>query len=650
MMGMLPYGVTDPTESDVHRMQARRMSAPSASQSSPEAAPGPELYPRRNTFSSPQKPRAEMEEMGVWGRKRDLFPEHRYGEGLFMAPGGGGREREVEDLRRDGPKVQEGADILREMTLKFGNSGLSQASVPEAAMALAASIAATATTTTTAASADITGADNGALDLSNKTTSSPPQEEPEPPSPSSSRSPAQPEPPLLPAPAAGEKRAHADCSANSGEDNANVADDIQPRKRSRKGKAFKLDTIYLRRLEQQQQQEQQEKQMREQGAGMEEETETRNPQSHEGEEPPTLTKEEEKGSQVLDEEEDRFSQLQKDIQLLNSDQATSEPPQEPDEQTAPENQSQAPESQDQNQTDPERQDESQDRSPRPEADPDAPNPRSPPPLVLAEGSVGESGGEGEEEDMEKEREKLLKTIYKSRHQPLRPSMRRGTELALKILHDSNAGLDLPPPPLDLPPPSSSSSSHQPPPPTSTPASPRTGNGRCVSPPTPGGRHPFPPPTTTTSSSSSSSSSSPPSGPPPPPLPLLNGPTSRRALTGLDPTMSPPPPPAAAMMDISPERHSAYVQTQPPLPAPAPGPDPRMRMFPSVPPMVSAMKMHPYECKLCELAFGDATMYYMHMAFHSDLRHPFRCKDCGYHSKDKVEFYSHMITKPHGHGE
>ncbi|BFZ10994.1 hypothetical protein BsWGS_14033 [Bradybaena similaris] len=53
----------------------------------------------------------------------------------------------------------------------------------------------------------------------------------------------------------------------------------------------------------------------------------------------------------------------------------------------------------------------------------------------------------------------------------------------------------------------------------------------------------------------------------------------------------------------------------------------------------------FECKHCELSFGDCVMYTVHMGYHSK-QNPFQCNNCGVVSQDRVEFFLHMARSSH----
>lgn len=53
----------------------------------------------------------------------------------------------------------------------------------------------------------------------------------------------------------------------------------------------------------------------------------------------------------------------------------------------------------------------------------------------------------------------------------------------------------------------------------------------------------------------------------------------------------------------------------------------------------------YECTYCDLSFRDCVMYTVHMGYHSN-QNPFQCNSCGVVSRDKVEFFLHIARSPH----
>lgn len=75
---------------------------------------------------------------------------------------------------------------------------------------------------------------------------------------------------------------------------------------------------------------------------------------------------------------------------------------------------------------------------------------------------------------------------------------------------------------------------------------------------------------------------------------------------------------------------------------------RVTQEPSVTPENTVDKQHAkkmFECKHCELSFGDCVMYTVHMGYHSK-QNPFQCNNCGVVSQDRVEFFLHMVRSSH----
>ncbi|XP_076437644.1 uncharacterized protein LOC143276873 [Babylonia areolata] len=700
---------TDPppsefSEEQAHGMQSRRMSAPPASHHSP-----PDLMadpcPRRNTFptgTSPFKSRSEMMNRfnpGMWGRRLPAEPAFHETDSMFMAAGGS-RDGEVPE---DPSRSQEGGDILRQMTLKFGggtSSAMSHMSVPAAAVSLAASIAAQATQEAAHE------AEMGALDLSNKISSSLSLEDASSSSPPTSSQ----QDPSQPSTSDGKKRSLNDDTAQSVDEIFNV-EDIQPRKRSRKGKAYKLDTIYLRRLEQHQQQEEQQRRAALSPAEGDSREQHHSPEGAPADSPPEAVAHapapdvEQSGetNQVVqpqsatdpmnqsmadplnhsvagsEDDAECFRQLQENIQLLNNDipeENVQEPPTNIQElgTDAPEENAQKPPTNIQmpnhdipeenaqelsaniqllnndipeanarkastsQSSDPETSD-----SATEEAGSSGQGQGSPPPLIQADSS------EETQSDTEKEKEMMLKAIIKGRSEAAPPSVRRGAELALKLLKDPSSGLD---PQLRNHPALSEVTSPQP--------SLATSAEPCPVPMTSGRM--------SSAMSSSSSGSTFPPRPMIPPALLATAATSAATQSLHLPHMPPHSlhgamglprgmhsgRDAMSMMDRAlgarrtspesayPERHSTYAQTQSAGFPPSQGP--RMGMYNPAPAPVN--NVHPFECPFCDLAFKDHRMYTIHMSMHTDLANPFQCRECGQQCQDRFEFTTHMISHPH----
>ncbi|KAL3281222.1 hypothetical protein HHI36_004436 [Cryptolaemus montrouzieri] len=53
----------------------------------------------------------------------------------------------------------------------------------------------------------------------------------------------------------------------------------------------------------------------------------------------------------------------------------------------------------------------------------------------------------------------------------------------------------------------------------------------------------------------------------------------------------------------------------------------------------------YNCQYCDISFGDAVLYTMHMGYHG-YQHPFTCNMCGEKCNDKVSFFLHIARTSH----
>lgn len=78
--------------------------------------------------------------------------------------------------------------------------------------------------------------------------------------------------------------------------------------------------------------------------------------------------------------------------------------------------------------------------------------------------------------------------------------------------------------------------------------------------------------------------------------------------------------------------------------------PTNRMMPDAALIPTDSRMKPsqkelYECTYCDLSFRDCVMYTVHMGYHSN-QNPFQCNSCGVVSRDKVEFFLHIARSPH----
>lgn len=319
-----------------------------------------------------------------------------------------------------------------------------------------------------------------------------------------------------------------------------------------------------------------------------------------------------------EEEADSFRQLQKEIQMLNSD-------------VAPEV--------------------SADESAKDGADQQEES--SDPPPTTADPSAQES-----EEDPAKERESMIKAIYHNRRQSVAPAVRRGTELAWKILTDPATGVELPP--VTPPDEGEEAELYPPGPPLSAPSatSPNNGlNGSGLGLPSvdsltfsqresggTGVRSKTSPVSLTSTAASTTSPKNgldrsvrsgcrSPHAPPQPPVfnPLLAAYMARAAKKPSGPAM--------------PERLSTHVQTLPPYLAREPSKVSESLMFGSRLP-APPTSLHAYECPHCDMAFKDHMMHSMHMTYHKETGNPYECRGCGYVCKDKVEFFLHIARNPH----
>ncbi|CAG5134230.1 unnamed protein product [Candidula unifasciata] len=231
---------------------------------------------------------------------------------------------------------------------------------------------------------------------------------------------------------------------------------------------------------------------------------------------------------------------------------------------------------------------------------------------------------------------MINTVIENRKKPVPPAVRRGTELAWKLLNDPvHPVTTLPLPVETLPSPQSSktpSVSHStvaflPEINSSTavrkdskthPMSPHYSQPLHLNVPQP--RHP-----TTFHPHTSQSHYKNPSVYPQ--APHIHHPHVQTSLMSMKPLMSIP----------LPSTPMAYIP-----------PTNRMMPEPNTTSNSSRMKhVHKdlYECTYCDLSFRDCVMYTVHMGYHSN-QNPFQCNSCGVVSRDKVEFFLHIARSPH----
>lgn len=53
----------------------------------------------------------------------------------------------------------------------------------------------------------------------------------------------------------------------------------------------------------------------------------------------------------------------------------------------------------------------------------------------------------------------------------------------------------------------------------------------------------------------------------------------------------------------------------------------------------------YECKFCDISFGDAVLYTIHMGYHG-YNDVFKCNMCGEKCDDRIAFFLHIARNPH----
>lgn len=210
---------------------------------------------------------------------------------------------------------------------------------------------------------------------------------------------------------------------------------------------------------------------------------------------------------------------------------------------------------------------------------------------------------------------LINTVLENRKKPLPPAVRRGTELAWKLLNDPVNPVTSIPIPVQSPP-LTPKSQH------SSPTAPSGSSG--------GSRLPSPNHTNTLQSPNRNGFKmgvphqlpTPPfhhhQVQPPPPPPMI--PLKNHLPVPLPPTPMAYIPPTNRMM-----------------------PEHPMVRLPPTPPKQMPKDM--YECTYCDLSFRDCVMYTVHMGYHSN-RNPFKCNSCGIVCRDKVEFFLHIARSPH----
>uniref|UniRef100_A0A2C9K501 C2H2-type domain-containing protein n=1 Tax=Biomphalaria glabrata TaxID=6526 RepID=A0A2C9K501_BIOGL len=196
---------------------------------------------------------------------------------------------------------------------------------------------------------------------------------------------------------------------------------------------------------------------------------------------------------------------------------------------------------------------------------------------------------------------MINTVIENRKKPVPPAVRRGTEVAWKLLHDPVNPVTSLPLPIDSPP---------------------LPQNQVVAP-------------TVTSTPAVVPSSS--------------------ALVRSHMTMKPP-------MHFSPRMYSNQRPAIHPLnthihmplpPTPMAFIPPTSHMMPEPPPMIRPLAPPPmkmakpeeYSCTFCGLSFQDCVMYTVHMGYHSN-KNPFKCNSCGIVCRDKVDFFLHIARSPH----
>lgn len=195
---------------------------------------------------------------------------------------------------------------------------------------------------------------------------------------------------------------------------------------------------------------------------------------------------------------------------------------------------------------------------------------------------------------------MINTVLQNRKKPLPPAIRRGTELAWKLLHDPINPVTSLPLPVD-------------------------------SPPIPLQSEPVKPSTSLSMPSVITSTVQP----------------NRNVLKHTQPLPYQQRP--------YPTPHPSQVLMNPPLPLPIPPTPmafipPTSHLMPEVPmarpsPKAKMAKPEEYSCTYCGLYFQDCVMYTVHMGYHSN-QNPFKCNSCGIICRDKVEFFLHIARSPH----